>query len=66
MVPMDCSRFIVPVTMLWSELSTFTSDVVLPPTSTLASRTAAGVGRIGMVMLALRMLVSRVYFKFQS
>ena len=58
MVPMDCSRFIVPVTMLWSELSTFTSEVVLPPTSTLASRTAAGVGRIGMVMLALSCLLA--------
>ena len=55
---MDCSRFIEPVTMLWSELSTFTFEVVLPPTSTLASRTAAGVGRIGMVMLALSCLLA--------
>ena len=54
---MDCSRFIEPVTMLWSELSTFTFEVVLPPTSTLASRTAAGVGSMGRVILALRCLV---------
>ena len=54
---MDCSRFIEPVTMLWSELSTFTFEVVLPPTSTLASRTAAGVDSMGRVILALSCLV---------
>ena len=54
---MDCSRFIVPVTMLWSELSTSTFEVVLPPTSTLASKTAAGVGSKGRVILALKCLL---------
>ena len=60
MVPMDCSKFIVPVTMFWSELSTFTSVWLLEPMSTLASRTAAGVGRMEMVMLFLSCLPSCV------
>ena len=60
MVPMDCSKFIVPVTMFWSELSTFTSVWLLEPMSTLASRTAAGVGRMEMVMLFLSRLLSCV------
>ena len=54
---MVCSRFIEPVTMLWSELSTSTFEEVLPPMSTLASKTAAGVGSKGRVILALKCLL---------
>ena len=50
---MVCSKFMDPVTMLWSELFTSTLEEVLPPTSNLASKTAAGVGSGGRAIFVL-------------
>ena len=47
---MDCSRFMDPVTVLLSELSTATVEDVLPPMSTVVSASLAGLVKEGTVM----------------